>query len=1062
MSSISSLRKPHFLAGDSRLAGMIHDHAWERTSAGRLQNWPIELRTLVGVMLSARQPMFIAWGPARILLYNDAYAELLGNKHPAALGAPLAEVFSEVWVVVGPLVERVFTGHAVYMDDLPLMLDRTGEPAEAHFDFSYTPVRDELGQVVALFCAANETTSKVIAQREVASERLRQQRLLQQMPGFVALLRGPQHVYEYVNDAYIELAGKRDFIGRTVREVFPELEGQGIYEMLDSAYRTGECFTSPSVAVQLTNDPNNRFLDLLYEPVRAEDGSITGLFICGYDVTSVHKATRSLRESEAYIRLILASTSEGFYAVDRDGRTTLCNNAFLQMLGFTDESQVMGRQLHDVIHHTQPNGSRYEKDVCPLYLCASTGQPAHVRNEFFYHSDGSALPVEYWVHPIIQDGKLRGAICNFLNVTEQRASEAALRELNETLELKVEMRTLERDRAWKNSQDLQVVVGVDGRFRAVNSAWSTILGWEPEELVGRSLADFSHPDDRSGSEKIMQMASIEEIPAYENRCLHKDGSYRWISWVAAPDDGVVYASGRHVTAEKEIASALETTQARLQTMFETSFQLQCLCAVNGALLNANATSLAAMGVRLDEVVGQPIWNTPWFAATPGMSRLVKAGIEAGAAGHASRQEIALNVVGGLRTYDFSIRPVRDAQGSVIGVVPEAVDITERRMAEEGLRQSRKLEAMGQLTGGVAHDFNNLLTPIMLSLDMLRSRNLGTARDQRRVDHALEATSRAKMLVQRLLAFARRQPLARSAVDVTQLVGGMAGLLASTLGPAIRTVVSIDPALPAVVADANQLEMAMLNLGVNARDAMPEGGVLTISARTEYVDAHHRSALSPGLFVRLCMADTGIGMDEETRARAVEPFFSTKAVGKGTGLGLSMVHGLALQLDGAMTIITAPDAGTQIEIWLPISQQRTSAKTPGPEPGNLRAEQGTVALLVDDDDLVRESAADMLDDMGYTVIQASSAERALKILAEGAHVDVLITDHVMTGMSGTELARQVLAARKHIRVLVVSGYADTAAFAPDIAYLAKPFCIDDLTALLLDPAGRASAGKPPLT
>ncbi|MEW5300011.1 MAG: hypothetical protein WDW36_002975 [Sanguina aurantia] len=346
-----------------------------------------------------------------------------------------------------------------------------------------------------------------------------------------------------------------------------------------------------------------------------------------------------------------------------------------------------------------------------------------------------------------------------------------------------------------------------------------------------------------------------------------------------------------------------------------------------------------------------------------------------------------------------------------------------------------------------------------ALDMLRTRKLGTERDHRRVEHALEATNRARTLVQRLLAFARRQPLAMTSVDIAQLVDGMASLLTSTLGPDIRLVLTIDANLPAVIADANQLEMAILNLGVNARDAMPDGGILTVSASTERVGKRHRSALAPGAFVRFCVADTGSGMDEETRARAIEPFFSTKAVGKGTGLGLSMVHGLASQFGGAMTILTAPNAGTQIEMWLPISKKPAVAKKTATGVSRLRAAPGTVALLVDDDELVRTSTADMLDELGYAVIQAASADEALNRLAEGTPIDALITDHVMVGMSGTELARIVLSTHVGINVLVVSGYADAAAFAPEIPHLTKPFFIDDLAAMLLDPQPLTAVVEP---
>ena len=1037
---------PHFLAAGGEVASLLRVFAWRASPLGSPIGWPLELKTLVGMMLAAGQPMFVAWGAERTLLYNDAYTKLIGSKHPAALGQPVAKVFAEAWGDLEPLFQKVFTGQSIHMDDLTLMLDRAGVPEETHFNFSYTPVRDEPGHVVALFCAATETTSQVLSQRKLSEQRERQRQLLQQMPGFVALLDGPEHIYEYVNDAYVRLAGARDFIGRSVREVFPELDGQGFYELLDKVYATGVAFKSPAAAIRLAGECEDRFLDLLYEPIKADDGSVSGVFVGGHDVTDVHRTSHSLRDSEAYIRLLLASTSEGFYAVDCEGRTTLCNAAFLNMLGFRHESEVIGRKLHDVIHHTHPDGSTYHSSVCPLYLCASTGKAAHVRDESFYHADGSALPVDYWAHPIIQDGQLRGAICNFRDVTEQRQNEEALRELNDTLEHRVETRTMERDRAWKNSQDLQVVVGADGCFRAVNTAWTTILGWQPEDLIGRDHLDLSHPDDLASSRKVMAMASQDEIPTYENRCLHKDGSYRWISWVAAPDEGVIYASGRHITAEKEIAAALATMQARTQTMFETSFQMQGLCAVDGTLLSANTTSLAAIGATIDQVVGVPYWKTPWFAATPGMSALVRAGIEAGAAGHSSRQEVSLNVPSGQRTYDLSIRPIRDAQGAVIGVVPEAMDITERRMAEEGLRQSRKLEAMGQLTGGVAHDFNNLLTPIMLSLDMLRDRGVGSDRDQRRIAQALEATNRARTLVQRLLAFARRQPLMPAAVDLRRLVDGMLSLLASTLGPSIAVEIDMPDDLPAAHVDANQLEMAILNLGVNARDAMPNGGKLTLSASSEWVDVGHRSSLRAGLFVRLCVSDTGMGMDDETLRRAVEPFFSTKAIGKGTGLGLSMVHGLASQLGGALTIVTRLDIGTDIELWLPVSDMPVVGDPPA-DAAACRAKATGLALLVDDDELVRAVTADMLDEMGYQVVEASSAEAALKILEQGLPIDALITDHLMPGMNGTDLARKVIASHPQIRVLVVSGYADAEAFAPNIPHLSKPFRVDDLAALL---------------
>jgi CheY-like chemotaxis protein len=364
-----------------------------------------------------------------------------------------------------------------------------------------------------------------------------------------------------------------------------------------------------------------------------------------------------------------------------------------------------------------------------------------------------------------------------------------------------------------------------------------------------------------------------------------------------------------------------------------------------------------------------------------------------------------------------------------------------------------MEAMGTLTGGVAHDFNNLLTPIVGSLDLLQRRGIGGEREQRLIEGAIQSADRAKTLVQRLLAFARRQPLQPTAVDVGGLVRGMADLLGSTTGPQVRVVVEAADDLPPAKADPNQLEMALLNLGVNARDAMPNGGTLRITADWERVAPEHRSGLAQGEYIRLSVADTGIGMDEATKKRAVEPFFSTKGVGKGTGLGLSMVHGLASQLGGALAIQSQLGVGTHIELWLPLSEAPMQLSKPTGLPLSTDVAKGT-ALLVDDEKLVRMSTADMLIDLGFVVIEAGSAEEALQLLNGGMHADLLVTDHLMPGMNGTDLARVVRSASPDVRVLIVSGYAEMEGVDADLPRLTKPFRNADLIAKLseMDAAG----------
>ncbi|MHC2622814.1 signal transduction histidine kinase/CheY-like chemotaxis protein [Bradyrhizobium huanghuaihaiense] len=406
-----------------------------------------------------------------------------------------------------------------------------------------------------------------------------------------------------------------------------------------------------------------------------------------------------------------------------------------------------------------------------------------------------------------------------------------------------------------------------------------------------------------------------------------------------------------------------------------------------------------------------------------------------------------------RVYEMRFEALRAPDGTRIGAFLTGTDVTDRleeqarlAQAEEALRQAQKMEAMGQLTGGVAHDFNNLLTPIVGLLDRFQRRGIGSEREHRLIAGAAQAAERAKTLVQRLLAFARRQPLQAVPVDIGRLVAEMGDLISSTTGPQIQVTVDAPEGLPEAMADPNQVEMAILNLSVNARDAMPDGGKLRISAKARTVERAHTSGLTPGTYVCIAVADTGIGMDEDTLAHAVEPFFSTKGVGQGTGLGLSMVHGLASQLGGALTIRSAVGAGTTVELWLPVSQVTAGAIDSVPQPKLQPLPAGT-ALLVDDEPLVRMSTAEMLSELGYRVVEATSAEDALQRVREGLRPNLLVTDHLMPGMSGTDLGRALRSQYPELQILVVSGYANNEGIAPDLSRLTKPFRSDELAASL---------------
>ena len=364
-------------------------------------------------------------------------------------------------------------------------------------------------------------------------------------------------------------------------------------------------------------------------------------------------------------------------------------------------------------------------------------------------------------------------------------------------------------------------------------------------------------------------------------------------------------------------------------------------------------------------------------------------------------------------------------------------IAERARTEEQLRHMQKMESIGQLTGGVAHDFNNLLTAVLGNLELLRKRLPADPAIERLIDGATQGAQRGASLTQRLLAFARRQALEPRPTDLAELVRGMGDLLRRSLGPSIAIDFDLPAGLPPALADHNQIELALLNLAVNARDAMPDGGTLAVALSVELADDARDLAL--GRYVRLTVSDTGRGMDRQTLARAIEPFFSTKEVGKGTGLGLSMIHGLALQLKGALRLHSEPGRGTRAELWLPVANGQV-VTVAAESATDVNVSQRHVTLLfVDDDFLISLSTAALLEDLGHTVIKAPSGTAALDVLKSGKPIDLMITDYAMPGMTGLQLAEAARRLRPDLPILLATGYADLPTRASfELPRLSKPY------------------------
>ena len=801
-----------------------------------------------------------------------------------------------------------------------------------------------------------------------------------------------------------------------------------------------------------------------------EQGRERGFIKIARDETERQASEAALAASEAYLRIILDNAVDGLYGIDADGITTFCNKAFLRMLGFTREEDAVGRKLHDIIHHSHPDGSPYDRRDCPIYTAGQSGAEVHVEDELFFRLDGTSFPVEYWVRPIEGGGEIQGSVCTFVDITERkaaeealRASEARLRELNQTLERRVEQAIADRDRTWNNARDLLLVVGSDGTFRAVNPAWQAVLGWQADELVGHSYLEFIHPDDHPSSEEALVVASADNLPVYENRYRHKDGSYRVISWVAAAEGDMIYASGRDVTHEKERAAALRLFENIVQSdnspvcAFDQDYRLT---AFNQAHSD-EFFRIFGHRVRRGEVF--PDLFPPDQAPT------MRAFMARALAGETYTIVEEFGDPDLAKPYwEVSYSPLRDEAGRIIGAFHHARDISARLRAEaelhsaqEALRQSQKMEAVGQLTGGIAHDFNNLLTGVIGSLDMMQRRMAQGQTD--RIEHytntALAAANRAAALTHRLLAFSRRQPLDPQPVNANRLVAGTEELLRRTIGESIRLEFVTAGGLWQTLCDPHQLENAILNLAINARDAMPEGGRLTIETCNAHLDdayAGRQREIKPGQYVCIAVSDTGIGMKREIVEKAFDPFFTTKPIGQGTGLGLSMIYGFARQSEGYAKIYSEEGRGTTVKLYLPrYHGDVEEAEEEGEELSDAqRAEAGEVVLVVEDESAVRELVVDVLQELGYRAVEASDGGAGLKLLESEMRVDLLVTDIGLPGLNGRELAD---AARKHrpdLKVLFMTGYAENATVAngfldPGMQMMTKPFAIDALATRIRD-------------
>lgn len=1168
------------LKATGRVADLIRSEDWSQSPLGSPGCWPASLHTVVELMLASQFPMFLAWGKDLGFLYNDAYVPILGDKHPAALGQPFQKIWSEIWTDIVPMVEAAMDGKATYFEDLPLLMNRKGHDEQTWFTFSYSPARDESGEVTGVFCACTETTDRVLADRRVAAEQARQRAMLQQMPGFAAVLSGPDHVFDYVNDAYIEISGPREFIGRSVRDVFPELEGQGFFELLDQVYASGEQHIARNLPVRLERQNGDRTIDFVYEPIRDADGEVSGIFVGGYDSTEISVAAHALQENQVRLDQALEAANLGTFVWFPDRDIAEADERMLAMFGLPADgvltlqtaleqcvypedrpayAEAVDRSLDPAGNHRlshdvriiQPDGTlrwltitgqvQFDGDT-PVRMAGTAQDVTALRDsESRYRTlfqtidegfaviefvDGPHGPLSDYLHveanpaageqvglaevegrtirelageeaqpwidlygEVLRTGKAIRfekefrPTGHFLELAAFRIEPASRRQVAVLFKDLTERRTAER--ALRESE---------AQFRAFaqavpNQVWASqpdgYLYWFNEQVYLYTGANEGSLDGKEGWGAIVHADDVAQAAETWGRALRSGQAYRaefrirradgeWrrfavhaepvrddsgdiTRWVGANIDiEDIRRQGEELERVNDILSDLLTgATAERDQLWTLSTDMLARADYEGGLSAVNPAWTETLGWTEQELLTNPyadiIDPEDTEATVAALTRMRETG-------RPTRFQNRIQSKDGVWTpIDWTVAPEPDGEN----FIAVGRDLTEDKarehqlmQAQDALRQSQKMEAVGQLTGGIAHDFNNLLAGISGSLELLQKR-IGEGRlggVERYITAAQGAAERAAALTQRLLAFSRRQTLDPKAIDVNRLISGMEDLIRRSAGPTVKVAFVEADDVWATRIDPSQLENALLNLCINSRDAMmPDGGQLTIETANNTLDDNAAAELDlpPGQYVSLSVTDTGTGMSPEIIAQAFDPFFTTKPLGQGTGLGLSMIHGFVRQSGGQVRLRSEVGKGTIFCLYLPRFMGEIGEESAAQGPHSAVEGHGETVLVIDDEPTVRMLIVEVLEEAGYRTLQAGDGPSGLALLHASPQVDLLITDVGLPGgMNGRQVADAARETRPGLKVLFVTGYAENAAVGDGLRddgmeVLTKPFVMSEL-------------------
>ncbi len=1074
-----------FLSGGGEMGRRMRAHDWASSPLGPPEGWPQSLRTALSLMLNSRHPMFIAWGPELAFIYNDGYAPILGNKHPDALGRPFREIWAEIWQDILPLVDRALSGVATWSEDLHLVMLRNGFPEDTWYTFSYSPVRDESGGVGGMFCACTETTSRVLEDRRAAlrldlADRLRDQAspetLARRAVGLVAghlgaacagfAEIGPDGLATTL--AHCVPGGPG---GGRLRRLRLEELGPGIAADLRAGRRVDarEPGRVPAAVLErLAGRPLSEAAYLAVPVMR--DGRLAGLLhavIPGtgrwqegdvnlvaevaertYSAVTRTRAVAALREGEERFRNMADHAPLMMWVTNERGACTYLNKAWY---AFTGQSEAEGLGL-GWLDATHPDDKARTEQV----FLASNAARAAFRVEYRLRgADGRyRWCIDAAAPRFAPDGTYLGYVGSVIDIDERHEAERRLEALADALPAFVWFAT------------------PDGHLHHFNARWYEYTGQTPDEALPDGWAAMLHPDDVDRTAEAWADARAREVTyEVEVRYRRHDGAYRWYLARAEPvrdADGSVIAwfgTSTDVHDQREAAEALKGSEARLRAAVLASPFPMMLHAEDGEVLELGRKWTELTGYSRDQIRTHFDWLR---LAYPDSAVDVRAVLDAefDKGGEIAAGEWAVRCAdGSTRVWDFhNVGLGRLPDGRRLQI-SAAADVTDRKAAEAALRalnatlearvaertaereaalaqlaQAQKMEAVGQLTGGVAHDFNNLLQALSGCLSMI-GRRAPMPEVRPLVEAGQQAVDRGARLVQQMMAFSRPKALSPQPLDVRDRVLGLSQLLARTLPAGVRLETDFAPGLWPVQADPTQFELALLNLATNARDAMPEGGTLTFRATNAAPGPGDPSALS-GRYVRLEVADTGVGMSPDVAARAFEPFFTTKDVGAGTGLGLAQVYGLARQCGGTARVDSAPGRGTTVTLMLRAAEAAPAAAAT-PAAGASHARRGRV-LLVEDEPLVASTVAAALGDAGYEVARVATADEALPLLQGGARVDLLFSDVVTPGrLTGVDLAREARRLRPGMPVVLTTGYSEDVAAAGGVRVLPKPCGVDDI-------------------